>query len=126
MIFKKNPTDTAEVQVYLFDHAVLMCRVKNISKREELRVYRKPIPLELLVIAEMGEVIPRLGLAKRPTSSLIPGTKSATTNSAGREVYPITFRHLGKGAYELQLYATSVTQRKKVHRAGRRATKQTS
>jgi hypothetical protein len=28
-------------------------------------------------------------------------------------VYPITFRHLGKGAYELQLYATTVTQRKK-------------
>lgn len=112
MIFKKTPTDTAEVQVYLFDHAVLMCRVKSVSKREELRVYRKPIPLELLVIAEMGEVIPRLGIAKRPTSSLIPGAKTAT-NPAGREVYPITFRHLGKGAYELQLYATSVTQRKK-------------
>ena len=28
-------------------------------------------------------------------------------------MYPITFRHLGKGAYELQLYATTITQRKK-------------
>ena len=113
MIFKKSPTDTAEVQVYLFDHAVLMCRMKSVSKREELRVYRKPIPLELLVIAEMGEVIPRLGIAKRPSSSLIPGAKTASNNPAQKEVYPITFRHLGKGAYELQLYATSVTQRKK-------------
>ncbi|KAL2426672.1 Rho1 guanine nucleotide exchange factor 1 [Exophiala dermatitidis] len=114
MSFKKSPTDTAEVQVYLFDHAVLMCRVKNVNKREELRVYRKPIPLELLVIAEMDQVIPRLGIAKRPSSSLIPGAKSSTSSAPGqKEVYPITFRHLGKGAYELQLYATSITQRKK-------------
>ena len=114
MSFKKSPTDTAEVQVYLFDHAVLMCRVKNVSKREELRVYRKPIPLELLQIAEMDQVIPRLGITKRPSSSLIPGTKSSTASVPGqKEVWPITFRHLGKGAYELQLYATSITQRKK-------------
>jgi hypothetical protein len=114
MSFKKTPTDTAEVQVYLFDHAVLMCRVKTVNKREELRVYRKPIPLELLVIAEMDQIIPRLGLAKRPSSSLIPGAKSSASSTPGqKEVYPITFRHLGKGAYELQLYATSVTQRKK-------------
>jgi RHO1 GDP-GTP exchange protein 1/2 len=114
MSFKKTPTDTAEVQVHLFDHAVLMCRLKNVSKREELRVYRKPIPLELLVIAEMGEVIPRLGLVKRPTSNLVPSIKSSASSNPGqKESYPITFRHLGKGAYELQLYATSVTQRKK-------------
>ncbi|EXJ79667.1 hypothetical protein A1O3_07947 [Capronia epimyces CBS 606.96] len=114
MNFKKSPTDNAEVQVYLFDHAVLMCRVKNVNKREELRVYRKPIPLELLVIAEMDQVIPRLGIAKRPSSSLIPGAKSSASSTPGqKEVYPITFRHLGKGAYELQLYATSITQRKK-------------
>ncbi len=114
MNFKKSPTDTAEVQVYLFDHAVLMCRIKSVNKREELRAYRKPIPLELLVIAEMDQVIPRLGITKRPSSSLIPGAKSSTSNTPGqKDVYPITFRHLGKGAYELQLYATSVTQRKK-------------
>jgi RHO1 GDP-GTP exchange protein 1/2 len=94
---------------------VLMVRVKTVSKREETRVYRKPIPLELLVIAEMGEVIPRVGIAKRPSSSLVPGIKSSasSTNSGQKDVYPITFRHLGKGAYELQLYATTVTQRKK-------------
>jgi RHO1 GDP-GTP exchange protein 1/2 len=114
MNFKKSPTDTAEVQVYLFDHAVLLIRIKTVNKREELRVYRKPIPLELLVIVEMDQIIPRLGIAKRSSSSLIPGTKSATTSAPGeKQVFPITFRHLGKGAYELQLYATSSVQRKK-------------
>lgn len=112
MSFKKGPTDNAEVQVYLFDHAVLMCRVKTINKREELRVYRKPIPLELLVIAEMEQVIPRLGMARRPTSGLLPGNRAAAP-AGQREVYPVTFRHLGKGAYELQLYSSSSIQRKK-------------
>jgi RHO1 GDP-GTP exchange protein 1/2 len=114
MNFKKSPTDTAEVQVYLFDHAVCMIRVKTVNKREELRVYRKPIPLELLVIVEMDQIIPRLGIAKRTSSSLIASSKSATASAPGeKQVFPITFRHLGKGAYELQLYATSSVQRKK-------------
>ncbi|KAK5090050.1 RHO1 GDP-GTP exchange protein 2 [Lithohypha guttulata] len=112
MSFKKSPTDNAEVQVYLFDHAVLMCRMKTINKREELRVYRKPIPLELLVIAEMDQVIPRLGIGKRTSSNLLPGTRT-NTPAGQKEVFSITFRHLGKGAYELQLYASSHTQRKK-------------
>ena len=114
MNFKKNPTDNAEVQVYLFDHAVLLIRLKTVNKREELRVYRKPIPLELLVIAEMDQVIPKLGITKRPSANLIPGAKSITTSAPGeKQVFPVTFRHLGKGAYELQLYATTITQRKK-------------
>ena len=114
MNFKKSPTDTAEVQVYLFDHAVLLIRIKTVNKREELRVYRKPIPLELLVIVEMEQIIPRVGIAKRTSSNLITGTKLSTTNAPGeKQIFPITFRHLGKGAYELQLYATSSVQRKK-------------
>lgn len=107
MSFKKTPTDTSEVTAYLFDHAVLLVRIKVINKREEYRVYRKPIPLELLVITQMDEVIPRLGLPKRPSASLLPG------NNPNSKELPITFKHLGKGGYEQTLYATSPVQRKK-------------
>lgn len=114
---KKGPTDTGEVFVYLFDHAVLLVRQKTINKREELKVYRKPIPLELLVITQMEEVIPRLGISKRPSSSLALGAKAALAapkaNPAAKEGYPITFRHLGKGGYDLTLYALSHIQRRK-------------
>lgn len=112
MAFKKAPTDSSEVTAYLFDHAVLLVRIKVVNKREEYRVYRKPIPLELLVIAQMNEVIPRLGLAKRSSSGLIPG-KTTTNNQSTQKELPITFRHLGKGGYDITLYATSQTQRKK-------------
>ena len=114
MSFKKSPGDTAEVTAYLFDHAVLLLRIKTVSKREEYRVYRKPIPLELLMIAEMDQIIPKIGIAKRPSSSLIPGNKSSASAQPGdKQAFPITFKHLGKGGYELPLYASSVTQRKK-------------
>ena len=110
---KKTPTDPSDIQAYLFDHAVLLVRVKMVGKKEEVKVYRRPIPLELLSIREMEEVIPKLGIAKRPSSSLIPGAKSTTNDSSKKEGFPITFRHLGKGGYELTLYANTAGARNK-------------
>lgn len=114
---KKSPTDTSEIQVFLFNHALLLTRQKNNNKTEELRVYKKPIPLELLVITQMDEVIPRLGIAKRPSSSLIPGVKAApaSAKAAGgaKDGFPITFRHIGKAGFEMTLYAVSMIQRRK-------------
>ncbi|KAJ5534246.1 hypothetical protein N7527_000500 [Penicillium freii] len=114
MSFKKTTADSSDVTAYLFDHAVLLVRVKMVNKREESRVYRKPIPLELLVIAQMEEVIPRLGIAKRPSSSLL-SNKTVINNPppAKDGGLPITFRHLGKGGYEQTLYATNSATRRK-------------
>lgn len=116
---KKSPTDTTgDITAYLFDHAVLLVRVKTANKREEQRVYKKPIPLELLVVAQMDELIPKMGIAKRPSSSLIPGSRTNTMttktgDSAKQQGYPITLRHLGKGGYELTLYCSSQIQQQK-------------
>jgi RHO1 GDP-GTP exchange protein 1/2 len=38
---KKSPTDPSDIQAYLFDHAVVLVRVKIVGKKEELRVYKK-------------------------------------------------------------------------------------
>lgn len=129
---KKGPTDSNDIHAYLFDHAVLLVRVKVVNKREELKVYRKvcstltvltdhqltsvscqPIPLELLVIMQMDEVIPRMGISKRPSSSLIAGAKTTLNDPTTKQAFPITFKHLGKGGYELTLYATTQVQRRK-------------
>ena len=114
---KKGPADSSEIHVYLFNHALLFVRHKLVNKREELKVYKRPIPLELLVITQMDEVIPKPGL-KRPSSSLIPGVKNAAINGpkaapGTKEGFPITFRHIGKVGYELTLYALSHIQRRK-------------
>ncbi|KAF2834577.1 citron like protein [Patellaria atrata CBS 101060] len=110
---KRNPTDAnADVQGFLFDHAVLLVRVKTVNKREEMKVYKKPIPLELLVITQMDEVIPKMGIAKRPSSSLVLGSKN-NANTPKTEGFPITFKHLGKGGYECTLYCSTHIQQVK-------------
>jgi hypothetical protein len=113
---KKSPTsETADITAYLFDHAVLLVRSKMVNKREEIKVYRKPIPLELLQIKEMDAVLPKLGISKRPSSSMIPGVSrvAATRAAPNEQGYPITFKGLGKGGYELTLFCTNQIQREK-------------
>ena len=114
---KKSPTDSSEIMVYLFDHAVLLAKQKIANKREELKVYRRPIPLELLVVPQMDEVIPKPGVPKRPSSSLTLGARNALSapkmNPGAKEGFPITFRHLGKGGYDITLYALTHVQRRK-------------
>jgi hypothetical protein len=115
-LLKKNPTEsTGDITCYLFDHAVLLVRVKTVNKREEQKVYKKPIPLELLVITQMDEIIPKMGIAKRPSANLMSAKTMATTPKGDpkQQGYPITFKHLGKGGYELTLYAsTQISQQK--------------
>ncbi|KAF7543108.1 hypothetical protein G7046_g10060 [Stylonectria norvegica] len=112
--FKKSPTDvTAEITSFLFDHAVLLVRIKQNGKAEEIKAYRRPIPLELLAIREMEEVIPERGAVKRSSSSLIPGIRANVGDARKGEGWPITFRHLGKAGYELTLYAANQAARKK-------------
>ena len=122
MIFKgplkKAPADSTEIMVYLFDHAILFAKQKNANKREELKVYKRPIPLELLVILQMEEIIPKMGITKRPSSGLTLGAAARGLNApkmapGAKEGYPITFKHLGKPPFDITLYALSQMQRKK-------------
>lgn len=110
--FKKTPTESADITAYLFDHAVLLVRIKQIGKTEEVKAYRRPIPLELLSIKEMEEVIPQSGSMKRSSSSILPALRTSDNTKKG-EGWPITFRHLGKLGYELTLYAANQQARQK-------------
>ncbi|KAB8446204.1 hypothetical protein FH972_025186 [Carpinus fangiana] len=118
VILKKSPTDsTGDITAYLFDHAILFVRPKIVNKREELKVFKRPIPLGLLMISQMEEVNPRMGLAKRPSSGLIPGARSNTSTTRQEQGHPITFKALGKGGYEQTLYCSSQIQREKLLKA---------
>ncbi|KAL1889830.1 RHO1 GDP-GTP exchange protein 2 [Ceratocystis pirilliformis] len=110
---KKSPTDPSDINAFLFDHAVLLVKIKQVGKIEEYKAYRRPIPLELLSIREMEEVIPENnGTVKRSSSSILPALRNEGGGKKG-EGWPITFRHLGKNGYELQLFASNQAARKK-------------
>lgn len=109
--FKKSPTENADLTAFLFDHAVLLVKIKQVGKTEEIKAYRRPIPLELLSIKEMEEIIPS-GAPKRTSSSLLPALRTTTDAKKG-DGWPITFRHLGKNGYELTVYASNQAGRQK-------------
>ena len=76
----------------------------------------QPIPLELLVITQSEEVLPKAGAVKGP-SSLIPGLMGPAILKLEQPVagkgFPITFQHLGRRGYTIHLYAATQMQRKK-------------
>ena len=120
---KKAPQDSiADMQVFLFDHAALITRKKEGNTKdkakEEVKVYRKPIPLELLVITQMDDVLPKMGIVKRPSTNLIAAGRTNTMSASKMESmklqgWPITFKHLGKGGFEQTLYCASAIQQQK-------------
>ncbi|BFZ57098.1 RHO1 GDP-GTP exchange protein 2 [Savitreella phatthalungensis] len=113
----------SDIQVFLFDHALLMAKAKTVNKRELLRIHRKPVPLELLVLQRAEDELKEAAkssnsIAKRPSSSLLPGAGKSSMSLPGRasdntKGYSITFQHLGRRGYVLTLFATSLISRKK-------------
>lgn len=106
----QDKDNQGDVQCYLFDNSLLFVRVKVINKREQLKVHRKPIPLELLVIAESDEAPPK-GLYAKRAPSLIP--KATPAKDTSQTKYPIMFQHLGRRGYDLVLYSSTFIGRKK-------------
>lgn len=97
----RRPTESP-LNTYLFDNAILFVKRKIINKREELRAYTKPIPLELLRLAE-SEEMPR---------SFRRGPNIIRASASRVDVFPLTFQHIGHRGYELTLYAPNYQARK--------------
>ncbi|WFD27733.1 RHO1 GDP-GTP exchange protein 2 [Malassezia nana] len=121
---KKRGTqsDSSEIQVYLFDHALLMVKIKIVHKTEVYRVYRRPIPLELLqvTIYEDGNI--HKGQKPRAIHSCSSmGHRTSVGPSPGNPIpkqdaksgYAITFTYLGKHGYSLTLWASTLSGRDK-------------
>ncbi|BGP12283.1 hypothetical protein JCM10213_000021 [Rhodosporidiobolus nylandii] len=115
-------SESAELQVFLFDHAILM--VKQKSKNEQYKVYRKPIPLELLVVAPVDDAATARGGVVRPKSLMARGSsaKALTASAAqpppgvdknNKQGFALTFIHLGRRGYQITLWASTWTGRKK-------------
>ncbi|KAL8280023.1 hypothetical protein RQP46_007604 [Phenoliferia psychrophenolica] len=111
-------SESAELTVYLFDHAILM--VKQKSKNEQSKVYRKPIPLELLVVAPLDDSAAARGGAVRPKSLIsrgsnpkYPANPPPGVDKHSKNGFAMTFIHLGRRGYQITLWSSSWAGRKK-------------
>lgn len=99
----QDKDNQGDIQVYLLDHLLLFVRVKVINKREQHKVYQRPIPLPLLYISASEEM-----------PSLRPYTRKAGAYaqvlhhpSRTDTKYPISFAYVGRRGYELTLYGAT-------------------
>jgi len=116
-------SESAELQVFLFDHALLMVKAQAKSKNgQQYRVYRKPIPLELLIVTIYEEATTGKGGSTRPRS-VMSRTSTGNRLSAGAGTpapkqdakvgYALTFEYLGRKGYTMTLWASTFASRKK-------------
>ncbi|CAG8530410.1 12743_t:CDS:10 [Cetraspora pellucida] len=108
--------EPSDLQVFLFDHALLMVKTKTVNKAEHYKIYRKPIPLELLSISTSeGQSETSRSNSKRPQSILhgMPGKAQAATRGSNSNQFALTLCCLGKKGFAVTLYATTVIGRKK-------------
>ncbi|SPO28331.1 probable to GDP/GTP exchange factor Rom2p [Ustilago trichophora] len=114
-------SESAELQVFLFDHALLMVKPKVVNKHELYKVYRKPIPLELLIVTVYDEVPTGKGSSTRPksvmsrtsTGTRYSGTPGTAPKQDAKTGYALTFTYLGKKGYSMTLWASTFVSRKK-------------
>ncbi|OZJ04392.1 hypothetical protein BZG36_02413 [Bifiguratus adelaidae] len=120
---KKGGTasESSELQVFLFDHYLLLTKIKFTNKMEQYKVYKKPIPLQLLSVA-----LPDARDQTRRTSSILSYGRSNTNHSismkqsitsdqqsGSKAGYPIQINHLGKrGGPPFILYAHTFAARR--------------
>ncbi|CAD6885398.1 unnamed protein product [Tilletia controversa] len=117
-------SESAELQVFLFDHALLMVKAQAKSKNGQYRVYRKPIPLELLIVTIYEEATTGKGggsstrarsvMSRTSTGNrLSAGAGAAAPKQDAKTGYALTFEYLGRKGYTMTLWASTFASRKK-------------
>ncbi|MBW0534363.1 hypothetical protein O181_074078, partial [Austropuccinia psidii MF-1] len=111
-------SDSAELKVYLFDHALLMVNHKNSRKSDNLKVYCKPIPLELLTVTGIGineESVggPRSGAQAKKSIINCSTCTSEPTGGSNNLNTIVHHQENNKSGYSIVLWATTWQARQK-------------
>ncbi|GAB5593532.1 RHO1 GDP-GTP exchange protein 2 [Umbelopsis nana] len=103
-------SEKQDLHVFLFDHVLLMTKARKSNTDEEYRVWRRPIPLQMLFVHNNSD----FGLVSRGSNnsytpltgggSTLLGTGSSSNNA-------ITIHHLGQRGNMYHLYANTATEK---------------
>ncbi|PVF99839.1 hypothetical protein CPB86DRAFT_702391 [Serendipita vermifera] len=132
--------DKEDLQVFFFDHALLMVKPK--TKGDQYKVFRRPIPLELLHVSAADESLAVQTIRPSTTgraggkaalikpgphehhsvgsisstghnSPLSLGSANNSLIASNKNGFPITFTHLGWRGYSITLWASTFISKKK-------------
>ncbi|KIK08903.1 hypothetical protein K443DRAFT_127890 [Laccaria amethystina LaAM-08-1] len=106
-----------ELQVFLLDHAMLFTKLAKGKQQEQYKVYRRPIPLELLLITAAEEATASIRNQQRKNQGLVGGmpnvVSAVTTRHEAKGQHWINFVYLGRKCYNLMLWADSALSQRK-------------
>lgn len=100
----QDKDNQGDIQVYLLDHVLLFVRVKVINKREQHKVFQRPIPLPLLFVSATEE-IPNLKPYMKKAGAYAHVLSHPTNIDSVK--YPISFSYVGRRGYFLTLYGAT-------------------
>ncbi|CAG8636755.1 10597_t:CDS:2 [Ambispora gerdemannii] len=100
--------ESSDLQVFLFDHVLLMVKTKEVDKIEQYKIYRKPIPLELLATS----ITENIQNISKPTSIFLAKAPAIVNNIRDKQ-YALTFTCIGKKGFSATLYASTIISRNK-------------
>ncbi|KAI9472331.1 MAG: CNH domain-containing protein [Benjaminiella poitrasii] len=129
---RKENSSSSDLQVFLFDHYLLFTKIKYEDHLETYKVYRRPIPLELLSIQVVhnsrhkptNSVLPYSTTNNKSTTAIITTTTTAhnsllsnatisenfSSSHKSNNSLSITFIHHGrKGSPPMTLYTTATS-----------------
>ncbi|PKK48841.1 hypothetical protein CI102_6327 [Trichoderma harzianum] len=109
---KASLTDTSNITVLVFDHAILFANISWNQSSKKIEIYRRPIPLELLLLSKTQQENTHTSCLRR--FSFLGFMKASSANTVSKEAWPITFLHLGKTGYQMTLYASSEADQEKL------------
>jgi hypothetical protein len=110
-LINRKATGDVELTCFLFDHMLLLTKQK---KPDFYKVYKRPIPLELILIANDKTPIRTATAPSTPKSVERPGTSKILNQVASSEPtkYSVTLSHLGRYGGLYTFYAASQADRK--------------
>ncbi|KAH0582817.1 hypothetical protein H2248_010725 [Termitomyces sp. 'cryptogamus'] len=110
-----------DIQVYMFDHAILFTKPMKTKQHEQFKVYRRPIPLELLLIAAPEDAAQtanrrgKHGVVRKQSLNRVSatGVPPIVVKAEAKGQNWINFMHLGRKFYNLVLWAPTPVLHKK-------------
>ncbi|KAI9478457.1 MAG: CNH domain-containing protein [Benjaminiella poitrasii] len=113
---KSHVVEAVDIHVFLFDHVLLMTKVKKSSTKQddvEYVVSKRLIPIELLHVqdATEGFSIGMRTMSNNTASTTTMSMNNSNTSSAFGTSFPILFQHLGRHGADYVLYAENAASR---------------
>ncbi|KAI9487767.1 MAG: hypothetical protein EXX96DRAFT_554588 [Benjaminiella poitrasii] len=102
-------SSTMNIQLFLFDHYLVFCKIKKHDGLDYYKIFQKPIPLKNLDVTIPNLVVMIPSIKSNIYSKMSPSTSAFSETANG---FPITFRDTVNAALSISLIASTESIRK--------------